>query len=151
MSFISICPERRQLMWQQLFMGFLGLCAGIIVASGVAGLLIGLSIIPRYAGITRTADHVLLYEDMSLLGIVLGNLFYLFRLPLPAGNPFLMVLGVFSGFFLGGWILALAEVADMFPIFTRRIRLVFGLPIIILFIAAGNLTGSLLYYYFGWQ
>ncbi len=94
-------------MWQQLFMGFLGLCAGIIVASGVAGLLIGLSIIPRYAGITRTADHVLLYEDMSLLGIVLGNLFYLFRLPLPAGNPFLMVLGVFSGFFLedGSWLL----------------------------------------------
>ena len=55
-------------MWQQLFMGFLGLCAGIIVASGVAGLLIGLSIIPRYAGITRTADHVLLYE-LSLIHI----------------------------------------------------------------------------------
>ena len=35
----------------------LGFCAGIIVAGGVSGLLIGLSIVPRYAGITHTADQ----------------------------------------------------------------------------------------------
>lgn len=136
-------------MWQQIFLGIVGLSSGIVIASGVAGLLIGLSIVPRYAGITHTADHILLYEDMSLLGIVLGNLFYLFQIPLPMGTPFLAVFGIFSGIFLGGWILALAEVADMFPVFARRIRLTQGLPIIIIFIAAGKLTGALLYYYFG--
>lgn len=117
----------------------------------MAGLLIGLSIVPRYAGITHTADHISLYEDMCFLGIFLGNLVCLFRLPLPLGTPFLILLGVFSGIFLGGWILALAEVADMFPVFTRRIRLTQGLPLIILFIALGKLTGTLFYYYFGWQ
>nr|WP_177298131.1 stage V sporulation protein AB [uncultured Blautia sp.] len=136
-------------MWQQIFLGIVGLSSGIVIASGVAGLLIGLSIVPRYAGITHTADHILLYEDMSLLGIVLGNLFYLFQIPLPMGTPFLAVFGIFSGVFLGGWILALAEVADMFPVFARRIRLTQGLPVIIIFIAAGKLTGALLYYYFG--
>lgn len=136
-------------MWQQIFLGIVGLSSGIVIASGVAGLLIGLSIVPRYAGITHTADHILLYEDMSLLGIVLGNLFYLFQIPLPMGTPFLAVFGIFSGIFLGGWILALAEVADMFPVFARRIRLTQGLPVIIIFIAAGKLTGALLYYYFG--
>lgn len=75
-------------MWQQIFLGLLGLCSGTIIASGVAGLLIGLSIIPRYAGITHTADHILLYEDMCFLGIFLGNLFCLFRFPLPLGTPF---------------------------------------------------------------
>lgn len=136
-------------MWQQIFLGIVGLSSGIVIASGVAGLLIGLSIVPRYAGITHTADHILLYEDMSLLGIVLGNLFYLFQIPLPMGTPFLAVFGIFSGVFLGGWILALAEVADMFPVFARRIRLTQGLPVIIIFIEAGKLTGALLYYYFG--
>lgn len=134
-------------MWQQIFLGIVGLSSGIVIASGVAGLLIGLSIVPRYAGITHTADHILLYEDMSLLGIVLGNLFYLFQIPLPMGTPFLAVFGIFSGVFLGGWILALAEVADMFPVFARRIRLTQGLPVIIIFIAAGKLTGALLYYF----
>lgn len=64
---------------------------------------------------------------------------------------FYFLFGVFSGIFLGGWILALAEVADMFPVFTRRIRLTQGLPLIILFIALGKLTGTLFFYYFGWQ
>ena len=84
-------------MWQQIFLGFLGLCSGIIIAGGAVGLMIGLSIMPRYAGITRTADSVLLYEDMTLLGFVFGNVFCLFHFSLPLGIPFLIVYGVFSG------------------------------------------------------
>lgn len=54
-------------MLQQLILCFIGFCAGIIVAGGVSGLLIGLSIVPRYAGITHTADQIFLYEDLTLL------------------------------------------------------------------------------------
>ena len=133
-------------MWQQLFLGFLGLCSGIVIASGAAGLLIGLSIVPRYAGITHTGDHVMLYEDASLLGIIFGNLFVLFHVSLPLGPFFLAVLGLFFGFFLGSWILALAEVADMFPVFARRIRLSRGLPAVILCIPAGKCIGTFIYY-----
>ncbi len=138
-------------MWQQIFLGFLGLCAGVIVAGGLVGLLIGLSIVPRYAGITHTSDHILLYEDVSLLGTVLGNLYFLFRFPIPLGKPFLILYGTFSGIFLGGWILALAEMADVFPIFSRRIRLTEGMPVIIIAVALGKLLGSMLFYYYGWQ
>ena len=63
-------------MFQYIFLGFVGLCSGVIIAGGITGLLMGLSIVPRYAGITRTADHILLYEDLALLGTVTGNLFY---------------------------------------------------------------------------
>ena len=78
-------------MWQQIFLIFVGLSSGIIIAGGVVGLMIGLSIVPRYAGITHTADHMLLYEDMTFLGIVLGNLFCLFQPSLPLGNIFLIL------------------------------------------------------------
>lgn len=97
-------------------------------AGGAVGLMIGLSIVPRYAGITRTADSVLLYEDMTLLGFVFGNVFCLFHFSLPLGIPFLIVYGVFSGIFLGSWILALAEVASVFPVFFRRIHLTGRIP-----------------------
>ena len=113
-------------MWQQIFLGFAGICSGVIIAGGAVGLMIGLSILPRYAGITHTADSILLYEDMILYG-------------------------VFSGIFLGSWILALAEVADVFPVFSRRIRLTEGFPAIIIAIAAGKCTGTLLFYFLGWQ
>ncbi len=138
-------------MWQQIFLTFIGLCAGAVAAGGTAGLLIGLSIVPRYAGITHTADHILLYEDMTMLGTVLGNLFVLFRIPVPSGTAGLILCGLFSGIFLGGWILALAEVADIIPIFARRIRLAGGIPLMILSLALGKVTGSLLYYFQNWK
>lgn len=62
-------------MWNQLLLIMIGFSAGIIIAGGEVGLLIGLSIIPRYAGITHTGKHILLYEDSILLGTVLGNFF----------------------------------------------------------------------------
>lgn len=138
-------------MWQQIFLAFIGLCAGMIIAGGVVGLLIGLSIVPRYAGITHTSDQMLLYEDVTLLGAVLGNIYYQYQLSIPLGLPFLMLYGLFSGIFLGGWILALAEMADVFPIFARRIQFTEGLPKVIICIALGKAAGSLLFWYQGWQ
>ena len=70
-------------MWQQIFLGFAGICSGVIIAGGAVGLMIGLSILPRYAGITHTADSILLYEDMTLLGFVLGNLFWICMVSFP--------------------------------------------------------------------
>ena len=78
--------------------------SGIIIAGGVVGLLIGLSIVPRYAGITHTGKHILLYEDITLLGIVCGNLFFLYGWHIPGGTFTLLLYGLFSGIFLGGWI-----------------------------------------------
>lgn len=138
-------------MLQQIFLCFLGLCSGVIIAGGVAGLMIGLSIVPRYAGITHTANYILLYEDFTFLGILSGIIFFLFQIPLPLGKIFLSIYGLFSGIFLGGWILALAEMADVFPIFCRRIKFTEGLPKVILCIAFGKCIGSLVFYYLGWQ
>ena len=76
-------------------------------------------------------------------------------LPVPcfhsSGDPFLIIYGFFSGIFLGSWILALAEVASMFPIFARRIQLTGGIPAVIIAMALGKCLGTLLYYYRGWQ
>lgn len=137
-------------MWQQIFLAVVGFCSGVIVAGGVVGLLIGLSIVPRYAGNTHTGKHILLYEDITLLGIVLGNLFFLYQWSIPGGALFLAVSGLFFGIFLGGWIMALAEMADVFPIFSRRIKFSEGMPKAVMAIALGKTIGSLIYYYLSW-
>ena len=138
-------------MWQQIFLGFVGICSGVIIAGGAVGLMIGLSIVPRYAGITHTANHIFLYEDMSLLGTVAGTIVTLFPVRIPLGPFFLAVCGVFFGIFLGGWILALAEIAKVFPVFARRLKLTQGLSLVIISIAAGKTFGSLFYYAMGWM
>ena len=88
---------------------------------------------------------------MTTLGFILGNLFWIYHISLPLGTVFLIFYGVFSGIFLGSWILALAEIADVFPVFSRRIHLTEGFPFIIAAIAGGKCIGTLLFYFFGWQ
>ena len=87
-----------------------------------------------------------MYEDITFWGTELGNLFFLFHWNIRFGTPFLILYGLFSGIFLGGWIMALAEMADIFPIFARRIRFQRGLSFTILCIAAGKTVGALIYY-----
>lgn len=138
-------------MWvSQLILGLIGLCGGLAVAAGTITLIIELGIIPRFAGITHTADKILLYEDMTLLGAVFGNTFFLYQYSLPFGNILLPILGLFSGIYLGAWIIALTEVLNVFPVLFRRLGIEKGISLIIISIAAGKIAGALIHFMNGW-
>lgn len=137
------------MMWQQIGMAVIGFGGGMIAAGGMVALLIGLGITPRFAGITHTADRILLYEDFTMLGAVAGNVLQLYEPSLVVGKIGLAVYGLGAGMFLGAWILALAEMVDVFPIAIRRLKIKVGVPWIILTVAAAKICGSLLYFYKG--
>lgn len=131
------------MMWAQIVMGMIGLFGGIIIASALGALLVGLGIIPRYAGITKTADKIGLYEDATVLGAVFGNLVFLYHWNIPVGWIGLAILGICFGIYLGSWIIALGEVVNLFAIMARRIGLTKGIGWVILSIAIGKTLGSL--------
>lgn len=133
-----------------LFSGLIGLSLGFFVSSGAAALLIGLGIIPRYAGITRTAHKICWYENCCILGLLAGNLLYLSDIRIPLGAAGLILYGIFSGIFLGSWIIALGEVIDVYAVTMRRLGIVKGIQILILAMAAGKTAGTLLYFWKGW-
>ena len=137
-------------MWQQILMGLLGLTAGFVIASGTVAFIITIGIVPRYAGITKTASQIRWYEDCCILGAVLRNLIYLWQGRLPVGTVGLALYGLFSGIYLGSWIIALGEVVDIFAILARRVGLTRGMSFVILCMAFGKALGSLLYFYLGW-
>lgn len=76
-------------MWQgEILAGIAGICGGSVVAVALAAFIIELGIIPRFAGITHTADHIFLYENCLILGSFLGNLVYIYHLSVPLGKVF---------------------------------------------------------------
>ena len=87
-----------------------------------------------------------LYEDLTLLGTVAGTVVTLFPIRIPLGPFFLAVCGVFFGIFLGGWILALAEIAKSLSRLCQTAEALSGLSPVIISIAAGKALGSLFYY-----
>ena len=132
---------------REALLGVVGLCMGMTIASGVVAFIISLGIVPRFAGITRSATRVRLYEDCSMVGAVLGNLLFLYQEALPLGNAGLAVYGSFSGIFLGSWVVALGEVVNIYEILVRRIGLVKGIGLVILSMALGKVVGSLWFFF----
>lgn len=136
-------------MWiKQIFLGILGLSAGFAVAGGLFALLIALGVISRFAGKTHTADYIFYYEDATAIGGILGTVISIYQFPVPVGMAGVVLFGLFSGIFTGAWAMALTEIVDAIPIFSRRIRLKTGMPWIIWSMALGRSLGALIYYYY---
>ena len=136
-------------MWiRQVFLGILGLSCGFAVAGGMFAFLIALGVVSRFAGKTHTAKYILYYEDAAAIGGILGNLVSIYAFPVPVGMVGVVSFGLFSGIFTGAWAMALTEIVDVVPIFSRRLRLKTGLAWLILAMALGRALGGLIYSYY---
>ena len=142
-------------MWvKEVFLAIIGLSAGLIVAGGLFAFLSSLGVVSDIADRTHTGAHVLIYEDATSLGGILGNLFFIYRVQIFSsewvGVYVQSVFGIFAGIFVGCWAMSLAETVNVFPIFIRRVKLVKCVPYIILSLAIGKGIGSCIYFFQGW-
>lgn len=136
---------------------------GLLAAAGVFTVLVAVGLVPRFAGRTHTSRNVVLYEEMVILGTVIGGLVSVFpekcnlaNILLAAGvqtetiryagSVFLVLFGIFAGMFIGCLALAIAEMLDSIPIFSRRINFRHGLGIAICAMAVGKFCGSIFYF-----
>ena len=131
---------------KQIIPAVVGLSGGFVIAGGVIALMVGLGIITRFVGITHTAKHVKEYETAILAGAIFGNLLTVHQIRIPLGIFGLVLMGVLFGIFVGGWILALAEIVNIFPIFA----ITKGYSLIVIAIAVGKTAGSLYHFYRRW-
>ena len=135
---------------QNVIMAVSAFSCGFLVAGGVIAVIVGLGIVTRLVGITHTAKENRWYESMIFTGAVFGNMLTVYRIPLSLGRAGLLILGVSAGIYTGGWIMALAEMVHIFPIFSRRIGITTGIGMIIWSLALGKILGSLLQFYMNW-
>lgn len=153
------------MVWRAFLLIVLGAGYGLLAAAGVFTVFVAVGLVPRFAGKTHTANKILLYEEMVVFGTLAGGFVSVFpelaqfgafwqsyfpgqmELWRVAGAGFQIVYGVFSGMFIGCLALAIAEMLDSIPIFTRRISFRHGIGLAVLSIAIGKLCGSLLYFW----
>ena len=138
-------------MWgKQLLLALIGLSAGVTVAGGLFSFVVSLGVVSDFADRTHTGNHILLYETSVALGGILGNILFIYQISIPVGVGILMLFGMFAGIFVGCWSMALAEILNVFPIFIRRVKILKGIPYIILSIALGKGIGAYLFFFKGW-
>ena len=154
-------------MFREFFLVFTGISFGLLSSAGVFTVFSTVGLVPRFAGKTHSAKEILLYENMIVLGTIIGGLISIWpetwnrvfmRLEEAAGAPSfwlifqnfcLIVIGLFSGMFVGCFALSIAEMLDSIPIFTRRISFRKGIGLAVCSVAAGKLFGALFYFWMG--
>lgn len=135
-------------MWAaQILMAVIGLSGGMVVAGGLFSFISGLGVISDFADRTHTGEHIMLYEDSVALGGILGNIFFIYHIAVPYGAWIVPLFGLFGGIFVGCWAMALAEILNVFPIFVRRVKVLKGIPYIILGVALGKGIGALIFFF----
>lgn len=152
-------------MFKLIFLGICGICFGILTSAGVFTVLSAVSLVPRFIGKMHSAKHIQRYENMIIAGTVVGGLYSVFADILDIGGfaldtlhipkvvwsysarGLLAIAGLFSGIMVGCLALAIAEMLDSIPIFTRRVSFRHGLGIVILCMAAAKVLGSFFYFY----
>lgn len=130
---------------------FIGISSGAVVAAGLYAFLIIIGVITRLVARTQSAEHISLYEDFIVLGATWGNIVYLFEYSPPFNIIGLVLVGTFSGIFVGCLAAALAEIVETIPVFSKRINLTTGLPIIVVVMALGKSIGSLFQIFINWK
>lgn len=133
---------------QNIILVFIGLSGGIAVAAGVFALITMIGMIPRAAARTGSGKFGYWYETIILLGGTIGSAITIYEIRLPIGWIGMAVIGVFSGMFVGCLSMALAESLRVIPIFSHRLRLSIGFPLLILALALGKGFGTLYQLYF---
>ena len=142
------------------FFGF-----GLLSSGGVFTVFVTVGIVPRFADKTHTAHKIMWYENCIVAGVILGCLCSVYKenikewggvaglsivsRPELWGGLLLVVFGIFAGMFVGCFAIAIAEMLDSIPIFTRRISFRHGLGCMVLSVALGKLCGALFYFYYG--
>lgn len=143
-------------MWiKQIFLCFIGLSFGGVIAGAVFAFIVSIGIIQRLVQKTKTAKNVLLYEDAVLLGGVIGSTISIFQIPvyqylMGSGGIVLVIGGFCAGIYIGCLAISLVEVINTIPIITRRIKMKHGIHWLLVSIAFGKMLGSLLYFYKRW-
>ena len=126
--------------------------AGFAVAGGFIAFISLIGIVTRLAGLTKTANAIPTYENSMAMGLILFNILSLY-LPNLRWVPQIVALliihigsfltGIFAGCLAG----ALAEVVNIIPIFSRRMKLRKGFPYMVKAAAVGKCIGCLIQFY----
>ncbi len=147
-----------------LFLILVGASYGLLSSAGVFTVFVAVGLVPRFAGRTHTANHILIYEEMVVFGTIVGGIISVFyrysqlgaylQNTMPEqialwnglGVGLQIIFGVFSGMFVGCLALAIAEMLDSIPILARRISFRHGIGVVIIGMALGKMCGSLLFF-----
>ncbi|HEY8362160.1 MAG TPA: stage V sporulation protein AB [Tissierellaceae bacterium] len=133
-------------MIKYLVLVLIGLGGGVTVGNAVAAFFTILLIMPRLIQITDTRDKIKIYKYMLIISSVFSIIIYFFDLKLYLSKLITVPIGFILGIFVGLLSSALAEVLNVIPVLSRKLKIKNSLKYVVWALLGGKVAGSLFYW-----
>lgn len=119
---------------------------GVIVGGAMVAFITILQILPRLAQFTETEGYLKLYQLTMIVSIILSIAMYFANFTFGLPNYSVLPIGFVYGVFIGILSSALAEVLNVIPVISKKIKIKHDLKYIIWALVGGKVMGSLIYW-----
>lgn len=131
---------------KSLLMAIVGVSGGVTIGGALAAFVSLLDLIPRLIQITNTRKYIRFYQTSFTLGGFIFSLLYLFGYSVKLNKIISAVVSLIMGTFIGLLASALAEVLNVIPVLSKKLKLKHDLRYIVMSLLLGKVAGSLFYW-----
>lgn len=121
---------------------------GVTVGSAAAAFISILQVVPRLVQISNTRQYIKLYQYSISIGFILFSIIYFSDYHMNLNKYFVVPIGFTYGVFIGLFSSALAEVLNVIPILSKKLKIKDNLRYVILTLMAGKVIGALYFWLF---
>lgn len=129
-----------------LFIILLGFSSGLVIGGAFAAFVALLEIIPRLVHISQTEEYIVFYQNAYILGVITFTIFYFSDFNMELNNIGVGIIGLTMGTFTGIFSSALAEVLNVIPVMSKKLRIKEESKYIIYVLLFGKVAGSFYYW-----
>ncbi|MFA5575719.1 MAG: stage V sporulation protein AB [Tissierellaceae bacterium] len=119
---------------------------GVIVGGAMVAFITILRILPRLAQFTETEESLKLYQVTMIVSIGLSIIMYFAKFNFGLPRLSVVPIGFVYGIFIGILSSALAEVLNVIPVISKKIKVKKDLKYLIWALVGGKVMGSLIYW-----
>ncbi|MGO1470351.1 MAG: stage V sporulation protein AB [Tissierella sp.] len=124
----------------------ISISGGLAVGGALAAFITLLNLIARLVQLTESPNYVKIYEWMFSIGTFIFVLLYFSDFSFNLSNIFVVIIGLFMGAFIGLFSSALAEVLNVIPLISKKLKVKKDLKYIIYSLLFGKVMGSLYFW-----
>lgn len=121
---------------------------GITVGGAAAAFFTILQVVPRLVQVTETNSYIKTYQQIVITGFILFTIIYFTNFNLHLSKYTTILIGLIFGTFIGLLSSALAEVLNVIPILSKKLKIKDNLNYIIWALMAGKVAGSICFWIF---
>lgn len=131
---------------QNLLLIIIGLSGGLAVGSGFVAFITVLNIIPRLTQLVKGFKYLTLFQNALILGAVFFTWIDLRGINFDLPIVVTLLIGIFSGIFVGMLAAALTEVLNVLPILAKRLNMTDAILFLLMAMVFGKILGSLFHW-----